>query len=164
MEFPPSTSSSKSQSHIHPLGVYCLAITWPPVTGQGVTVKSIFSRRDCSLGLLDLDERGDQVSLPLVTGAVTYNSLEMLATIFQEVKKANLQEDNEAYLQKGVKERNKRWRKKDSWKHPTWWFWISRNPAMFPCGPIPDSCLLVAGTTGDFEALVFLLSSFHICM
>lgn len=61
-----------------------------------------------------MDERGDQVSLPLVTGAVTYNSLEMLATIFQEVKKANLQEDNEAYLQKGVKERNKRWRKKDS--------------------------------------------------
>lgn len=62
-----------------------------------------------------MDQRGDQVSLPLVTGAVTYNSLEMLATIFQEVKKATLQEDNEAYLQKGVKERNnKRWRKKDS--------------------------------------------------
>ena len=77
------------------------------MTGQVVTVESIFSRKDCSLGLLDLDQRGDQVSLPLVTRAVTYNSLEMLATI--------LQEDNEAYLQKGVKERNKkRWRKKES--------------------------------------------------
>lgn len=54
-----------------------------------------------------MDQRGDQVSPALVTGAVTYNSLGMLATI--------LQEDNEAYLQKGVKERNnKRWRKKES--------------------------------------------------
>lgn len=84
-----------------------------------------------------MDQRGDQVSPALVTGAVTYNSLGMLATI--------LQEDNEAYLQKGVKERNnKRWRKKRVLTTSNMLVWDFQEPSLVPVWPhprlLPSSC------------------------
>lgn len=42
----------------------------------------------------------------MVAEAIIYNSLEVLAAMFYKMKKVTLQEENEAYLQKGAKRSN----------------------------------------------------------
>lgn len=73
--------------------------------GQGEAIKSTVSQQGPSLEALELEVDRQSCQPSLVTEAVTCNSLEALAVMFQQVKKVSWQEENEAYLQKGVKKR-----------------------------------------------------------
>lgn len=52
-----------------------------------------------------------------------YNSLEVLAAMFYKMKKVTLQEENEAYLQKGANgSNNNKRRERESWRCPRCWW------------------------------------------
>lgn len=125
----------------------------------------MFSQWGPALGFWEFGPEAIRSISSVVAEAILYNSLEVLVAMFYKMKKVTLQEENEAYLQKGAqRSSNNKRRKTESWRCPRcWWgsFW-SHVPILWL--HLRGPCLLAAGTVGGFEVLVFLLlSSTSLC-